>query len=119
MTGGWWRWPASSAFWPASPPSALYHRAGALKGRARLTWLLIAGLATGCGMWTTHFIAMLAFKPGFAISYDLSFTLMSLLVAIAASALGFAWAVYGTWPSVPPSVVPSSALAPPPCISLA
>ena len=76
---------------------SLYHRAGALKGRARLTWLLIAGLATGCGMWTTHFIAMLAFKPGFAISYDLSFTLMSLLVAIAASALGFAWAVYGTW----------------------
>ena len=74
---------------------SLFHRAGALKGRARLTWLLIAGLATGCGMWATHFIAMLAFKPGFAVSYDLFLTVLSLLVAIAASALGFAWAVYG------------------------
>ena len=76
---------------------SLFHRASALKGRARLTWLLIAGLATGCGMWATHFIAMLAFKPGFAVSYDLFLTVLSLLVAIAASVLGFAWAVYGTW----------------------
>ena len=75
---------------------SLFHRACALKDRARLVWLLIASVATGCGVWATHFIAMLAFEPGFPVSYDLVLTVLSLVVAIAASALGFAWAIYAT-----------------------
>ncbi len=75
---------------------SLFHRACALNRRARLAWLLVAGAATGCGVWATHFIAMLALKIGFAVSYDVVLTLLSLVVAIAASAVGFAWAIYGT-----------------------
>ncbi len=75
---------------------SLFHRAGALENRARLAWLLVAGAATGCGVWATHFIAMLALKLGFAVGYDVVLTVSSLVVAIAVSVLGLALAVYGT-----------------------
>ncbi len=75
---------------------SLFHRAGGLEGRARLAWLLVAGVATGCGAWATHFIGMLAFEPGFPVAYDLYRTALSLIVAIAASTLGLAFAIYGT-----------------------
>ena len=75
---------------------SLFHRARALKDRARLAWLLVAGVATGCGVWATHFIAMLALELGFPVSYDLALTVLSLVIAIAASALGLAWAIYAT-----------------------
>ena len=44
---------------------SLFHRARAARGRARSrqAWLLLAGTATGCGIWATHFIAMLAYEP--------------------------------------------------------
>ena len=34
-------------------------------GRARLTWLAGAGAVAGCGIWGTHFVAMLAYAPVF------------------------------------------------------
>ncbi len=72
----------------------LFQRASALTGRPRLAWLLVAGVATGCGVWATHFIAMLALRPGFSINFDLDLTVLSLVIAVAASALGLAFAVY-------------------------
>jgi signal transduction histidine kinase/DNA-binding response OmpR family regulator len=36
----------------------------------------------GCGVWTTHFIAELAYTPGLPIGYDLSLTAVSLAVAV-------------------------------------
>ena len=72
----------------------LFQRARALNGGARLRWLLTAGIATGCGVWATHFIAILGLKPGFPVNYDLYRTVLSLAVAIAASAIGLAFAVY-------------------------
>ena len=80
----------------------LFHRAVATKGRARVVWLIIAGAASGCGIWTTHFVAMLAYDPGIAVGYGVSLTLLSLLVAAVLTALGLAAAVYGpkTWATV-------------------
>ena len=46
-------------------------------------------------MWATHFIAMLAFDPGFPIAFDLVLTVISLLVAVAVTSVGLAFAVYG------------------------
>src|SRR6267143_3582576 len=43
---------------------SLFHRAGAAHGRGRAMWIMTAGTATGCGIWATHFIAMLAYDPG-------------------------------------------------------
>ena len=52
----------------------LLHRAQATQGALRTAWLLTAGAATGWGIWSTHFIAMLAYDPGFGVGYDLSLT---------------------------------------------
>lgn len=50
--------------------------------------LLTAGLVGGVAVWTTHFIAMLAFQPGTRFDYDLMSTLGSLVVAGAGTAAG-------------------------------
>jgi diguanylate cyclase (GGDEF)-like protein/PAS domain S-box-containing protein len=75
---------------------SLFHRARALHGRTRVTWLLTAGTAAGSGIWATHFIAALAFNPGLPVSYGMVLTGLSLLIAIVMSALGLAWALYAS-----------------------
>ncbi len=76
----------------------LFRRAKATSDRARIVWLIIAGAVSGCGIWTTHFIAMLAYDPGVATGYDISLTLLSLLIAAVVTGLGLAAAVYGSNP---------------------
>ena len=49
----------------------LFHRSYALQGRSRAGWLLTASVATGAGIWATHFIAMLAFDPGIPVAFDI------------------------------------------------
>lgn len=58
------------------------------QGRARLAWLFGGSLAMGVGIWSMHFVGMLAFRmPGVQIAYDVPLLILSILVAIAASAL--------------------------------
>ncbi len=73
----------------------LFHRARATENRARLGWLTLTGAATGCGIWATHFIAMLAYEPGVTIGYGIGLTALSLLLAASITAAGFALVVYG------------------------
>jgi len=61
-------------------------------GGARNRWLAIAGIATGFGIWATHFIAMLGYDPGIIAGYDALATMASLVVAISLTTLGFALA---------------------------
>ena len=68
---------------------SIIRRAQASLGRARLTWLATAGAGAGAGIWATHFVAMLSYRPGMPIGYDLGLTLLSVVVAIVISALGF------------------------------
>src|SRR5262245_612313 len=72
----------------------LFHRARATAGRARIRWICAAGAATGCGIWATHFIAMLAYDPGVTINYQIALTGLSLLAAVVVTGLGLALAVY-------------------------
>lgn len=48
---------------------------------ARFSWAAVAAGAGGFGIWSTHFVAMLAYDPGQAFRFDLSLTLVSLGVA--------------------------------------
>jgi diguanylate cyclase len=73
----------------------LFHRARVAEGKASLTWLGTAGAVTGCGVWATHFIAMLAYTPGFSVTYDMLTTAASLVVATIMTTAGFAIALYG------------------------
>ena len=65
-------------------------RARASGGRSRLGWLATAAVAMGGGIWSMHFVGMLAFSmPGMEVSYEPGLTLLSLAVAIVATGAGF------------------------------
>ena len=72
----------------------LFHRAAATKGRSRAIWLVTAGAASGCGIWATHFIAMLAYDPGVGVNYNVGLTVLSLLLAAGITAGGLSIAVF-------------------------
>jgi diguanylate cyclase len=63
--------------------------------RACTAWLAVAAVVTGCGIWATHFIAMLAFAAGLPVGYEPGLTVLSVLVAIAITGGGFAIASGG------------------------
>jgi diguanylate cyclase (GGDEF)-like protein len=58
-------------------------------GRRGLIWLSAAAFVSGTGIWATHFIAMLAYRAGVPVAYRIDQTLLSILVAIAFSGLGW------------------------------
>ncbi|WP_394653859.1 MHYT domain-containing protein [uncultured Sphingomonas sp.] len=70
---------------------SLASRIRASRGRARTIWGAAAAIALGGGIWSMHFVAMLAFvMPGMPMTYDVGPTLVSLAVAIAFTGAGFA-----------------------------
>ena len=77
----------------------LFYRARSTVGVARAVWIAAAGAATGCGIWATHFLAMLAYEPGVPVAYDIYLTTLSLLAAATITAGGLAAAVFipGRW----------------------
>src|SRR5438876_3078677 len=65
-------------------------RMRAASGFASLGWLGAAAVAMGGGIWSMHFVAMLAFSlPGMDISYDPLLTLLSLAIPILVAAAAF------------------------------
>ena len=70
----------------------LTERIATAKGRAVHLWTAGGAFAMGTGVWSMHFIGMLAFKLPIELGYDVSLTLLSLLIGILSS--GFAlWLV--------------------------
>jgi diguanylate cyclase (GGDEF)-like protein len=67
---------------------SLFHRARASTGRTRALWVCLDAAVGGCGIWATHFVAMLAYDPGAGAGYDVSVTLLSLILAVCIVALG-------------------------------
>src|SRR3954453_1815126 len=67
---------------------SLFHRARETTGKSRAGWLPLDAAAAGCGIWATHFIAMLAYDPGVGAGYSLALTLLSLGLASAITGLG-------------------------------
>ena len=66
----------------------LTSRITASKGRAAQLWLLGGAFSMGTGIWSMHFIGMLAFSLPVPMGYDVPVTLLSMLIAIVVS--GFA-----------------------------
>src|SRR5207237_818402 len=62
-------------------------RVGVARGLARRVWLVAAAVTMGGGIWSMHFVAMLAFKMPFAMSYDVGLTILSLAAT---------WLTFGT-----------------------
>lgn len=54
---------------------------------SNLGWLLGGALAMGLGIWSMHFIGMLAYETGRPISYGVELTALSMLIAVLSSGL--------------------------------
>ncbi|SPB14611.1 diguanylate cyclase/phosphodiesterase [Caballeronia novacaledonica] len=67
-------------------------RIAGAKDRTTQWWLLGGACAVGLGIWSMHFVGMLAFNLPIPLGYDPLTTVASLLLAFAASALGL-WLV--------------------------
>lgn len=67
-------------------------RINSAQGRAATYWLIGGACAMGMGIWSMHFIGMLAFSLPIVLGYDPIITLVSLLIAIASSAFAL-WMV--------------------------
>jgi diguanylate cyclase (GGDEF)-like protein len=79
---------------------SLFHRAQATRGLTRWVWLSLDAAAGGCGIWATHFIAMLAYQPDVAAGYNLGLTILSLMLAAVISGAGLSTALrYGSQPA--------------------
>jgi signal transduction histidine kinase/CheY-like chemotaxis protein len=61
-------------------------------GRARLLWILGGAVAMGAGIWSMHFVGMLAFQLPIPVRYSVPYVVLSVCVAIAASAFAL-WVV--------------------------
>src|SRR5215208_909591 len=66
---------------------SLAGRVAVARGRSRAAWLLGGSIAMGSGIWSMHFVAMLAFHLSVPIAYDVPLVALSHLAAVAASAL--------------------------------
>ncbi len=69
---------------------SLLARAATIEGRPRRLWLAVTAAVTGSGVWATHFVAMLAFRPNMLMGYDIALTILSVFVAMIVTGGGFA-----------------------------
>jgi len=56
---------------------------------SRYPWVVATAIVTGCGAWATHAIALLAFRPGLPVAYDVTLTLAAGMIAVLGSGVGF------------------------------
>ncbi|MEO8343529.1 MAG: MHYT domain-containing protein, partial [Gallionella sp.] len=64
--------------------------------RASRYWLIGGALSMGTGIWSMHFIGMLAFQLPIPMSYDIPITLLSLVIAIIVSGFALYTVSHGT-----------------------
>ena len=72
---------------------SLFDRARAAQGHARQVWIALDAAVSGCGIWATHFIAMLAYDPGNGAGYSIRVTILSLVFAVLITGFGLAIAL--------------------------
>lgn len=89
-------------------------RATASVGRIRASWLIGGALSMGLGIWSMHYIGMLAFDLPVRVFYHMPTVLVSLLAAILASGVALIVASRARWSwaaSVAASVVMGGGIA--------
>lgn len=65
-------------------------------GKELYTWLTKAAIAIGGGIWSMHFIGMLAYDMHMPIKYDVLLTILSLILAIVVCGIGLVIVGRGT-----------------------
>jgi len=64
------------------------------QSRSRAMWISVGGICLGAGIWTMHFVGMLAFSLPCSTSYDVGLTFLSMAPGILAS-LMVVWLMSG------------------------
>jgi signal transduction histidine kinase len=77
----------------ATALSVIARARAATSARLRYGWLAGAGAVAGCGIWATHFVAMLAYHAGLPIAFTTGLTILSAVIAMSLCGVGFALAV--------------------------
>jgi diguanylate cyclase (GGDEF)-like protein len=72
---------------------SLFQRGAQARGLQRAAWQFLGANASGLSIWCTHFLAILAFRPGAPVGFDATLTIASALVAVAGAALSFGLAM--------------------------
>ena len=62
----------------------LLSRCHLTQGTARAGWCILTSIALGSAVWSTHFIAMLAYQASVPVTFDLNLTMWSLIGPMAA-----------------------------------
>src|SRR5687767_9939864 len=52
-------------------------------------WLVAASVVAGASVWSTHFVAMLAYEPSLQLGYELGLTALSIAIAMVVTLIGF------------------------------
>lgn len=79
----------------------LTHKVRDRSKNQRLAWLFLGAVAAGATIWCTHFVAMMAYHPGVAITYEPIMTGVSLGIAVLGSTIALAiGSARGRW--IPP-----------------
>src|SRR5258708_30611356 len=76
-------------------------RITAATGRVRLVWLAGGAIAMGLGIWSMHYIGMLALSLPVPVLYDWPTVLLSLVAAVFASAVALFFVSRPTIVSIP------------------
>ncbi|MEF3303523.1 response regulator [Paenibacillus sp. GYB003] len=63
----------------------LVGRISTSQGRNRWLWLLFGAVAMGMGIWSMHFVGMLAFSLPIPVAYDLNLVFLSVVAAVIGS----------------------------------
>ena len=61
----------------------IYYRSqAARRERNKILWAIAAGMVVGLGVWATHFIALLGYKPGFEVLFSGGRTVISAAISV-------------------------------------
>ncbi|WP_375590276.1 MHYT domain-containing protein [Hoeflea alexandrii] len=67
----------------------LFARVRRTESDLKTLWLCLAGIIGGGTVWSTHFVAMIAYESDLILGYDPALTLTSLLIAVVGVSAGF------------------------------
>lgn len=79
----------------------LYRRAQDTRGVQKAGWCVLGAGTAGSTIWSTHFIAMLGYRPNVPIELDPGLTSLSLLVAMLGATAGLMLAMLPRWRLAP------------------
>ncbi|MDH5629098.1 MAG: response regulator [Gammaproteobacteria bacterium] len=67
-----------------------------IKSPGKIPWLLSGSACLGFGIWSMHFVGMMAFESNMPVTYDLALTTLSGIIAIVGAAMAMYLLGWGT-----------------------